>query len=179
MEKETTPELVLRPATEADIPALSKLATEAFIAKFGFLYSEKDLNDFLSEAMSEPAIARELADPDRTYRLAERDGKLVGYCKMAMTPGWPDYVRSDRTIELKQLYTDPSLTGGGIGKALMEWAMDFAAGVGAKEMHLSVWSGNEGAHRFYERWGFSKLADITFRVGEQLDEEFLFARMLD
>lgn len=178
MEKETPSELALRPATAADIPALSKLATEAFIAKFAFLYSDKDLNDFLGEVMSEPAITAEMADPDRTYCLAERGGQLVGYCKMAMTPGWPQYVRSDRTIELKQLYTDPALTGGGIGKALMNWAMDFAAQVGAKEMHLSVWSGNEGAHRFYERWGFAKIADITFRVGEQLDEEFLFARML-
>ncbi|MFM5953915.1 MAG: GNAT family N-acetyltransferase, partial [Novosphingobium sp.] len=31
---------------------------------------------------------------------------------------------------------------------------------------------------FYARYGFAKVADITFRVGEQLDEEFLFARML-
>lgn len=169
----------LRPATAADIPALSRLATEGFVAKFGFLYGKKDLNAFLSDNMTQAAIARELADPDRTYCLATRDGQLVGYCKMARTPGWPDYARSDNTVELKQLYTDPTLTGHGIGAKLMDWAMAYAADVGAKEMHISVWSGNTDAHRFYARWGFSKLADITFRVGEQLDEEFLFARMLD
>jgi ribosomal protein S18 acetylase RimI-like enzyme len=45
-------------------------------------------------------------------------------------------------------------------------------------MQLSVWSGNEGAQRFYARYGFAKVADVTFRVGEQVDHEFLFSRML-
>ena len=45
-------------------------------------------------------------------------------------------------------------------------------------MQLSVWSGNDGAQRFYARHGFAKVADVTFRVGEQIDEEFLFARMI-
>jgi len=61
---------------------------------------------------------------------------------------------------------------------LMDWAMAVAAERNADEMQLSVWSGNDGAQRFYARYGFAKVADITFRVGEQLDEEFLFARML-
>ena len=53
-----------------------------------------------------------------------------------------------------------------------------AAARGADEVQLSVWSGNHGAQKFYARYGFSKVADITFLVGEQMDEEFLFARML-
>ena len=27
---------------------------------------------------------------------------------------------------------------------------------------------------FYQRYGFAKIADITFQVGEQLDPEFLY-----
>ena len=81
-------------------------------------------------------------------------------------------------MELKQLYTDPELTGHGIGASLIDWAMAEARARGADEMQLSVWSGNHGAQKFYARYGFAKVADITFLVGEQVDEEFLFARML-
>jgi len=81
-------------------------------------------------------------------------------------------------MELKQLYTAAGATGGGIGAALMDWAMAEFAARGADEAQLSVYSGNDGAHRFYQRYGFEKVADITFKVGEQLDPEFLFARML-
>lgn len=65
---------LLRPATQADIPALSRLAIDSFVAKFGELYRAEDLAAFLAEALEEPAIAAELANPARLYRLAEAGG---------------------------------------------------------------------------------------------------------
>ena len=168
----------LRPATPADIPALSRLATDSFVAKFGQLYSAADLSAFLEENLSEPAIAAELARSDRVYRLAEQDGVLLGYCKIGLGCGFPDHARGQRVMELKQLYTAPQATGQGIGGALMDWAMDQFAARGADEVQISVYAENPGAHRFYARYGFAKVADITFRVGEHIDPEFLFARML-
>jgi ribosomal protein S18 acetylase RimI-like enzyme len=169
--------LLLRPACDADIPALSRLAIDAFVAKFGPLYTEQDLTTFLTESLSEPAIAAELANPDRVYRLAEQDGVLLGYCKIGLTCGFPEHARGQRVMELKQLYTAPDATGMGIGGKLMDWAMGEFAARGADEVQISVYAYNDGGHRFYRRYGFDKVADITFRVGEQLDEEFLFAQL--
>ena len=45
-------------------------------------------------------------------------------------------------------------------------------------MVLSVYSENFGAQRFYERYGFAKTADTTFKVGEQLVHEFLYEKPL-
>ncbi len=171
-------ELILRPATEADIPALSRVGIDSFVEKFGHMYNARDLATFLEEAHSPAALAAEMADPARLYRLAERDGALAGYCKLGLKCGFPEHARGQNVLELKQLYTAPGMTGGGIGKALMDWAMEEFAVRGADEVQLSVWSGNDGAQRFYERYGFEKVADITFRVGEQLDEEFLFAKLM-
>ena len=171
-------EITLRPAAPDDVPALSRLATESFVAKFGHLYRAEDLAAFLAEAMSEAAIAAELANPQRLYRLAEVGGRLAGYCKLGLTCGCPEHARGDRVIELKQLYTAPGMTGMGIGASLMVWALAEARARGHDEMQLSVWSGNEGAQCFYARYGFAKVADVTFRVGEQVDHEFLFSRML-
>jgi diamine N-acetyltransferase len=171
-------ELTLRPATPSDAEALSRIGIDSFVDKFGHMYTAKDLADFLDEVHSPAAVSAELNDPTRLYCLAERDGELVAYCKLGLVCGFPDHARGAHVIELKQLYTAPGQTGGGLGSALMDWAFAVAAGRGADEMQLSVWSGNDGAQRFYQRYGFAKVADITFRVGEQLDEEFLFARML-
>ncbi len=171
-------QIALRAATGADVPALSRLATDSFVSKFGHMYSAKDLTDFLEEAMSERAIAAELANPARLYRLAEREGALAAYCKLGLTCGFPEYARGAKVLELKQLYTAPGQMGGGIGTALMDWAMAEFETRGADEVQLSVWSGNLGAQKFYARYGFEKVADITFRVGEQLDEKFLFAKRL-
>lgn len=170
--------LTLRPATPADVPALSRLGIDSFVDKFGAMYRPEDLAAFLQEVHSEAAIAAELRNPDSLYRLAEREGALVAYCKLGLACGWPEHARGSRVIELKQLYTAPGQSGGGIGAALMDWAFSVARERAADEIQLSVWSGNEGAQRFYARHGFAKVADITFHVGEQVDEEFLFARLL-
>lgn len=171
--------MILREATPADTGAISRLATDAFIAKFGPLYSPQDLSAFLAENLAEPAIAAELEKADRVYRLAaDGEGGLLGYCKIGLACGFPKQARGQRVMELKQLYTAPGATGQGIGAALMDWAMDQFSARGADEVQLSVYAENFGAHRFYARYGFAKVADITFRVGEQLDPEFLFARML-
>ena len=169
---------LLRPAQAADGPALAQLGQDSFVAKFGELYRPQDLAAFLAGAFAPGAIAAELADPDRLYCLAEADGKLAGYCKLGLTCGFPEHARGRRVLELKQLYTDPALTGRGIGAALLDWALGEARLRGCDEMQLSVWSGNTQAQRFYARYGFAKVADVTFRVGEQVDHEFLFALML-
>lgn len=171
-------ETILRAATLADIPALSALAIDAFKAKFAALYSAEDLATFLAEALEQGPVAAELANPARVYQLAEVEGRLMGFAKIGLTCGFPDHARGHKAMELKQLYTAADATGMGIGGALMDWAMAQFAARGADEAQISVYSENLGAHRFYERYGFEKVADITFKVGEQLDPEFLFAKLL-
>ena len=168
----------LRPAQPADAPALAALGRDSFVAKFGSLYRPEDLATFLVESHSLEKVTREVADPSMRVMLAERDGALAGFCKLWLDCGWPEHARGRRAVELKQLYTAPEATGLGIGAALMDWALVEAAGQGADEVQLSVWSGNTGAQRFYRRYGFEKVADIDFWVGRQRDDEFLFARVL-
>ncbi len=170
-------DVTLRAAKAADIPALARLGVDSFVAKFGHLYSQQDLDAFLVQAYSHDALEAELADPNRLYRLAEREGQLLGWCKLGLNCGFPDHARGTRVMELKQLYTAPDATGMGLGGRLMDWAMAEFAARGADEVQISVYAHNDGAHRFYRRYGFEKLADITFRVGDHLDPEFLFAQL--
>lgn len=171
-------ESILRAATAADIPALARLGRESFVAKFGTLYRPQDLAEFLEGTHSEAAVAAELADPQRLYCLVEREGALIAYAKLGLACGWPQYARGRRAIEIKQFYTAPGLSGQGIGARMMGWVLAEARSRGADEIQLSVWSENLGAQKFYARYGFAKVADITFRVGEQLDEEFLFSLLI-
>src|SRR5579871_3062026 len=115
-------ELVLRPATADDAAALAELGERAFVAKFAHLYVPDDLTTFLAKAHAPGPVAAEIADAAMRICLAERDGVLVGFCKLVMVCGWPEHLRGSKAVELKQLYLDPTLVGGGIGKVLMDWA---------------------------------------------------------
>ncbi len=169
---------MLRPATPADAGPLAELGRESFVSKFGALYREADLSTFLAQTYAPDVVASEIINPRRRVQLAYRGDRLVGYCKIGLDCGYPQHARGRSVMELKQLYTAPDAVGGGIGTALMDWAMAEFTAQRANEVQLSVYSENVGAHRFYARYGFVKVADISFRVGEQIDAEFLFAKRL-
>jgi len=171
-------EVILRAPQDSDISALSLLGVASFVWKFGQLYRPEDLMPFLLDTHSERALARELADPDVVYQVAERGGVLVGWCKLGLGCSFPQHARGRHAMELKQLYTAPNAHGMGIGARLMDWAMARFAELGADEVQLSVWQHNPGAQRFYERYGFARVAEVAFVVGDQRDEEFLFSRMI-
>jgi ribosomal protein S18 acetylase RimI-like enzyme len=170
----------LRPATLDDVPALARLGRESFTDAFGHLYRPADLAAFLAETHDEAVVAGEIAGADCRHALAvDADGTLLGYCKLRH----PSKLAADSSardpLELGQLYCAASATGRGVGAALMEWALGEAEAGRHDAMLLSVYSGNAGAQRFYARYGFTKIADIHFRVGEQLDDEYLFEKRLN
>jgi diamine N-acetyltransferase len=166
--------MILRPATLADAPALAALGAETFIAAFGDLYSAEDLAAFLAQVHAPGPVAEEIAGDTCTHCLAELDGALVAYCKLRYPSHYTAYSDAANPIELGQLYALPGRTGGGIGTRLMDWALGAARDRSHDAVLLSVYAENYGAQRFYQRYGFAKIADITFQVGEQLDPEFLY-----
>jgi ribosomal protein S18 acetylase RimI-like enzyme len=168
--------LALRPATPADAAALADLGTRSFVAAFGPLYKANDLAAFLAEYRTEAHYLGELADPGTRIRLAEEGGSLLGYSLLVLGKGSDERPapHPERPAFLSQLYCAPDATGRGVGGALMDQALAEARGWGADAMQLSVFSRNFGAQRFYARYGFTKVADISFWVGNHRDDEFLF-----
>lgn len=166
--------MILRPATLADAPALAKLGADTFVAAFGHLYKPQDLAAFLAEVHDESAVAAEIAGDECTHRLVEVDGALVAFCKLRHPTKFGAYSDARDPIELGQLYALPGYTGSGIGAQLMDWALEVARAGGHDAVLLSVYAENFGAQRFYQRYGFGKIADITFKVGDHLDPEYLY-----
>jgi len=167
--------VILRPAVPEDAQSLARLGRHSFCAAFAHLYRPEDLTSFLEGTYSVEAVTSEIADPSIMHCLTEDHlgSGLTGFCKMRHPSNYAGHSDAANPIALGQLYTDPARTGTGIGAALMQWALDEAQARQCDAIQLSVWSENYGAQRFYARHGFAKIADISFWVGEQRDDEFL------
>jgi ribosomal protein S18 acetylase RimI-like enzyme len=172
--------MILRPAHIDDTPAIARLGRESFMVKFGHLYSAEDVETFLKQVYSEGSVAQEIRDPGVVHCLAFNgpEGPLTGFCKLRAVSNFAHLSHGQSPIELGQLYTDPNRTGEGIGAALMGWALQEARQLGCDAIQLSVFSENDGAQRFYQRYGFAKIADIDFWVGNHRDHEFLYELLL-
>lgn len=166
--------MIYRPATLEDAPALAALGAETFIAAFGHLYTPEDLAAFLAQVHNPEAVAGEIAGAECTHCLVEHESELVAFCKLRYPSHYTALSDAKNPLELGQLYALPQHTGHGIGAKLMDWALEQARAGGHDAMLLSVYSENFGAQRFYQRYGFGKIADITFQVGDHFDPEFLY-----
>ena len=166
----------LRPATLDDAPALAELGRDSFVAAFGHLYKSEDLAAFLAEYRTPDIFRAHLADPPTLIQLAEVDDRPAAYCLIVRGEAFEERPepRPERPVFLSQLYCDAAASGRGLGAALMEWALAEARAWGADAVQLSVFSENFGAQRFYQRYGFTHVADIGFWVGNQRDAEFLY-----
>ena len=166
---------ILRPANEADIPALAALGRDSFVDKFGYMYRPEDLAAFLAQ-LSEQGFRGELLDGEHRVRFAEADGVPVAFVKLGPIT-LP--VRPERpALEFRQLYVLRPWQGAGVAQALSEWAIRQARERGAEELYLSVFVENHRAKAFYRRYGFTYVGPYAFMVGEQADEDEIWKLIL-
>jgi GNAT superfamily N-acetyltransferase len=174
MPSEATP--AIRRATPADAVALAGLARETFVETFGHLYRPADLAAFLEKSQSVAAYALALADPRVAVWVAEgTGGGLTGFlnagpCKLPLPEPEPN------AGEIRQLYLRSSVQGSGLGTRMLVTGLDWLAAQGHYPLYVGVWSGNFGAQRLYGRFGFEKVGEYDFPVGEHLDREFILRR---
>ena len=167
----------VRKATLSDVETVSRLAIETFVEKFGHLYSTQDLTDYLRLAYSLDAIAESLRAPGNVTWLLEDDQGVA--CGFALTgdAGLPHVDIEPGDGVIKRLYVDPSRTGMGLGKILMDALLaDLLKDNPQRTLWLGVYSENVGAQKFYSRYGFTHAGEYEFPVGETRDREFIFRR---
>jgi len=159
-----------RTATLRDAEALAALGAETFTATFGHLYDPNDLESFLQNH-SPDNWEKDLDDPAFEVRVAEVDGRLVGYAKLG-PPHLPFEPRGE-AAELRQLYVLEEMKGQGVAHALIEWVIDRARDRRADHLYLSVFTDNHRARRFYEKFGFEPEGTYAFMVGSHADEDIV------
>lgn len=159
--------IAYRPATSADGSALAAMARRCFAETFGAHYAPADLAAHLDKAFGPGGLAAELADPGVRVMLAEEDGAVAAFLKLA--PMTLPVAHPPGALEIKQLYVLEPWQGAGVAPVLMDWAIAAARDEGASALFLSVWAHNARAIAFYRRYGFEMAGHAPFTVGERVD----------
>jgi ribosomal protein S18 acetylase RimI-like enzyme len=91
--------------------------------------------------------------------------RVIGsvWLRVVDTPDSPLMVPR-RRAHVEALIVDRRHRRAGVGTALMDAAAAWAAGRGAVEMVLTVWTGNDGAEAFYRRLGYGVLSRVLSKM---------------
>jgi len=93
------------------------------------------------------------ADPSEELIVAERNGSVVGTLQLSIIPGLSRAGSKRGMVEAVRVHS--STRGSGLGTTLMEWAIEESRARGCALVQLTSDKSRAGAHRFYERLGFS------------------------
>lgn len=149
---DTAGDLMIRPATEADLPAVLAL----------YAQPDFDGDQVLPLAEAKALLARFATYPDYTLYVAEMDDEIVGTFALLVMDnlghcGTPSAIVEDVIVAGDR-------QGRGIGRAMMKEAAARAVAKGAYKLALTSNIKREGAHAFYEALGFERHG-VSFRVG--------------
>jgi GNAT superfamily N-acetyltransferase len=145
----------LREATPADARGIAVVHVASWRAAYKGLMADKIL-DGLSVDRRELNWFAELSDPRELSgcAVAEKDAAIVGFASWGV-PEDPDDRSADETGELHAIYLAPQVWGQGIGRQLMERAVEGLRAAGFSQAVLWVVEGNERSRRFYDLAGWS------------------------
>jgi len=137
-----------RPATRADVPAIVRMLAEDALGAGRERYETPLPGAYYT------AFEAIQADPNQELVVADLDGEVVGTLQLTFLPSL-SYQGGIRA-QVESVRVREQFRGQGIGAEMMEWALERARQRGCRLMQLTSHQSRRGAHRFYEKLGFTK-----------------------
>ncbi len=180
----------IRPAEEADAPAIARLVAEALGDKYRPALGRR------AESAIEALVLRDVSAPGATRRwVAEIDGRLAGVVSVAIgadvdagfpqalagAVGWSRAIRATLVLSvlahgrldadeayIDELAVDAWARRRGVASALLEACADRARAAGRRRLTLWVTIDNAGGRALYDATGFAESRRRRWLVGRLL-----------
>ncbi|GAA4377405.1 GNAT family N-acetyltransferase [Hymenobacter koreensis] len=159
---------------------LAELGQQTFHDTYAAQNTPEDMALYLAENFGPEQQLAELQDPDTYFLLAYMQQEIVGYAKLHVGSELGAKPNEDvRTrAELQRLYVKTDWIGTGLGAALLRRCFDEVRSHGCRSLVLTVWEKNARAQEFYQRKGFKQIGETTFRVGNDMQNDFILRKGL-
>lgn len=144
----------IRRAEEKDMGVIDELLYQVLTVHHN---GRPDLFKADTKKYTDEELKEILHDDTRPVFVAEDENGIVTGYAFCM---FQQFVNHNTLTDVKTLYiddlcVDENRRGQHIGKALYDYALDFAKREGCYNLTLNVWSCNESAKRFYEKCGLT------------------------
>ncbi len=142
---------------------LRTLAIDTFLESHGHSAAPEDINQYLDSKFTLENLQKDLSDQKNLYYLVFSNDELVGYSKIILNTSY-NKITTNRSCKLERLYVLQKFHGTQIGPLLMDFNVQLAKENKQIGMWLYVWTENNRAIRFYDKYGFKKIADTEFQI---------------
>lgn len=167
----------IKKCTVDDLRLLQEISTETFIETFKDQNSPENMRAYLEKAFNLTQLEKELSHVSSQFFFAYVDGEVAGYLKVNTNDAQSEEM-GDESLEVERIYIKSIFQKHGLGKILLNKAIEIAMESNKKNIWLGVWERNENAIAFYKKMGFVQTGAHSFYMGDEEQIDFIMTKQI-
>jgi len=167
----------LKKCTLEDSRKLQEISYETFHETFKDQNSPENMNAYLERAFNGNQLEKELSNISSQFFFVYFHHEVAGYVKVN-TDDAQSEAMGNESLEIERIYIKSKFQKHGLGKYVLNKAMEMATELNKKKIWLGVWEKNENAIAFYEKMGFVQTGTHSFYMGDEEQTDLIMTKTL-
>ena len=167
----------IKKCTLEDLRKLQEISYETFNETFKHQNSPENMISYLGRAFNLKQLEKELSNFSSQFFFVYFNNEVAGYLKVNTNDAQSEEM-GDESLEIERIYIKNKFQKHGLGKYLLNKAMEIAMERNKKKIWLGVWEKNENAIAFYKKMGFVQTGAHSFYMGDEEQMDFIMTKTL-
>ncbi|MCE3200577.1 GNAT family N-acetyltransferase [Paenibacillus sonchi] len=156
---------------------LQEVSYETFKETFKDQNSPENMKAYLERAFNLNQLEKELSNSFTQFFLIYSNHEAAGYLKVNTNEAQSEAM-GDEALEIERIYIKHKFQKHGLGKVLLNKALEIAVERNKKKIWLGVWEKNENAIAFYKKMGFVQTGSHSFYMGDEEQIDIIMTKTL-
>lgn len=169
--------MYVKKCTLEDSRIIQEVGYETFNETFKQQNSPESMKAYLESAFNLKQIEKELFNSSSQFFLAYINNEVAGYLKLNINDAQSEKM-GDESLEIERIYIKNKFQKHGLGKYLLNKAMEIALERNKEKIWLGVWDKNENAIAFYKKMGFVQTGAHSFYMGDEEQVDLIMTKIL-
>ncbi|AZK48309.1 GNAT family N-acetyltransferase [Paenibacillus lentus] len=167
----------IKKCTLEDLRKLQEISYETFKETFKHQNSPENLNVYLEKAFNLKQLEKELSNISSQFFFIYYNDEIAGYLKINTNDAQSEAM-GDEALEIERIYIRNKFQKHGLGKYLLNKALEVAKVHKKTIIWLGVWEKNENAIAFYKKMGFVQSGAHSFYMGDEEQLDYIMTKTL-
>jgi ribosomal protein S18 acetylase RimI-like enzyme len=169
--------IIFKKCTLEDSRKLQEISYETFNETFKDQNSPENMIAYLERAFNLNQLEKELSIISSLFFFVYFNNEVAGYLKVNTKDAQSEEM-GEESLEIERIYIKNKFQKHGLGKYLLNKALEIAMELNKTKIWLGVWEKNENAIAFYKKMGFVQTGVHSFYMGDEEQIDFIMTKTL-
>jgi ribosomal protein S18 acetylase RimI-like enzyme len=169
--------LLLQKVNIQSLERIQQIGRTTFEETFSPFNTAENMLSYLENGFSTEKLTKEINESNSEFYIVSENDTLIGYLKVNIGAAQTEF-NTANSLEIERIYVLKAYHGKKVGQLLFEKAEDLAQRKQVDFIWLGVWEKNERAIHFYQKNGFEIIDQHIFKLGTDLQTDFIMRKKL-